>query len=297
MKRLKHILIKYPPAFLLLVSVLSLFSCHAFTEDCHYMGGVAVRMDWSDLGPVPRPDSLVALFYHPGYGPEIRTLRGDTVYDSITAGETTMLLLNVPPGLELHTGDSPGESTLTLPTRFEGSLRVSDGCPPVCVWRDGFMVPVEDIIHRTAVPRPLTKLIILKAYIVREGVTADVDTCLASLSGISTVYNLGTGEASQNDATVRVQLRQAAQEEEHTDTFTGSFHVPGVKGENPNRFSVYLVLEDGETRRAELDLTRELSTFTEDIFTASIRITITALGMDISVGSWSQGSSGEIIIQ
>ena len=52
-----------------------------------------------------------------------------------------------------------------------------------------------------------------------------------------------------------------------------------------------------ETRRAELDLTRELSTFTEDIFTASIRITITALGMDISVGSWSQGSSGEIIIQ
>lgn len=265
-----------------------------FTEDCHYTGSVGVRMDWSGLASgLPRPDTLSAFFYHPDYYPEEHVLAGDTAYGGITAGETTLFLLNLPQGVEMKRTAGLSDAVLELPTRFEGNLRVVDGCPLICSFRDEFMTPVEDTIYRTAVPRPLTGQIILKAHILREGVTAEVDTCTASLSGISTVYALAGGEASRNDASVCFPLAR----EGDTDTFMKSFFVLGVSGDNPNRFAVTVRLEDGETRHAEIDLSEQLAGFKSGVFEAEMTITLTALGMEISIGSWNQGEYGDIIIQ
>ena len=265
-----------------------------FTEDCHYTGSVGVRMDWSELAAgLSRPDTLSAFFYHPDFRPEEHVLVGDTAYDSITAGETTLCLLNLPQGIEMRQTASLSEAALQLPTHLEGNLRVVDGCPLICFFRDDFMTPVEDTICRTARPQPLTGQIILKAHILREGITAEVDTCTASLSGISTEYALGSGEASRNDATVCFPLEK----EQGTDTFTKRFFVLGVSGDNPNIFSVTVRLEDGETRHAETDLSEQLAGFKNGVFEAEITITLTALGMEISIGSWNQGEYGDIIIQ
>ena len=290
MMNLKHTILLFSGACAL---VPALSGCD-FTEDCHYTGSVRVRMDWSELAAgLSRPDTLSAFFYHPDYRPEEHALSGDTTYDSITAGETALLLLNLPEGVEMKRTVRLADAALLLPTRLEGNLRVVEGCPLICSFRDGFMTPVEDTICRTAVPRPLTGQIILKAHILREGVTAEVDTCTASLSGISTVYALGSGEASRNDASVCFPLVR----EGSTDTFMKSFFVLGVSGGNPNRFAVTVRLEDGETRHAEIDLSKQLAGFEGGVFEAEMTITLTALGMEISVGSWNQGGFGDIIIQ
>ena len=74
--------------------VMSMSSCR-FSEECNYTGNVELIMDWESMwGDLLKPDSLTTLFYHNDRLSALRTLLGDTEYESIPSGEMEMIIYN-----------------------------------------------------------------------------------------------------------------------------------------------------------------------------------------------------------
>lgn len=281
--------------------MVSIMSGCRFSEECNYTGSVQLTMDWESLwGDIRKPDSLAVMFYRSDKPSAERKLLGDTIYENIPSGETDMVLFNRPAG----TGCS-GVETLTgleiyLPTFFEGNVRAVKESPMICAFNSHLTVPIEDMVQQTVTPLPIVKQMFFIVHVVKEGVTGNVTSCLASLSGIPTVYSLSRREAVRSKATVFFPLEKHAGED---DEYRHHFYVLGVNpteaGEEPiaKKLSVTVTLDDGEVKSEEIDLTSELDAFTTNIFKCEVTLRITAVSTKVEISSWEQGIWGQIIIQ
>lgn len=281
--------------------VFAMSSCR-FSEECYYTGNVQLTMDWESMwGDLLKPDSLTALFYHNDKLTASKTLLGDTIYEKIASGETEMIIYNQAKGTSSTGLDMYPNGELHLPTYFEGNTRAVHECPLICAYNSHLLVPIEDVVQETVSPLPIVKQLVFVVHIVKEGVTGDVASCKASLSGIATGYSLNRREEIRSKATVFFPLERNKNEEQ--EEYEHSFFVLGV---NPSqdgvesiskKLSVTVTLDDGEVRSEDVDITAELDHFTSNIFRCDVTVKITAVSTSVEIASWEQGVWNQIVIQ
>lgn len=285
----------------ILCIVMSMSSCR-FSEECNYTGNVELIMDWESMwGDLLKPDSLTTLFYHNDRLSALRTLLGDTVYESIPSGETEMIIYNRAKGTESIGLDIYQNGELHLPTYFEGNIRAVNECPMICAFNTHLLVPIEDVVQQTVTPLPVVKQMVFIVHVVKDGVTGNVQECRASVSGIATGYSLSRQEAIRSKATVFFPLKRDMKEEE--EDYKHSFFVLGVNpakdGEEDiaKKLSVTVTLDDGEVKSEDVDITAELDRFTSNVFKCEVTVKITAVSTNVEIASWEQGTWDQIVIQ
>lgn len=284
---------------LAILCILTVTSCQ-FSEECNYTGSVEVTMDWDSLwGNLQKPDSLTALFYREGEFPVKKGLVGDTTYLGIPAGDTDLLTFNLPSNIEFRESGSSRDTELHLPTYFEGNTRAVGECPMICSASGTFLVPIDATVKQLVAPLPIVKQLIFIVNVVKlGGDMGELSTANASLSGISTGYSLYRREPIRTKATIFFPLERGEK-----DTFTHCFFVLGVNPNTPNqepipnKLTVTVLLDDGESKAVDIDLTKQLDQFTSNIFKCEIDIEISALSVGISITDWEQGTWGQITIQ
>lgn len=282
--------------------ILMMSSCQ-FSEDCNYTGNVQLTMDWESLwGDIQKPESLNVLFYRADRPSAQRVLLGDTIYESIPSGETEMIIVNQPAGADYSGLESFTNSEIYLPTYFEGNVRAVNECPMICAFNSHLTVPIEDLVQETVTPLPIIKQMYFIVHVIKEGVTGNVSSCKASLSGIPTAYSLSRKEAIRSKATVYFPLEKNESEDEEEE-YRHSFYVLGVNptkaGEESisKKISVTVTLDDGEVKSEEVDITPLLDAFTSNVFKCEVTVKITAVSANVEISSWEQGIWGQIIIQ
>lgn len=283
--------------------ILTMASCQ-FSENCDYTGDVQLTMDWESLwGNLQKPDSLQVLFYKNSKSPLRKDLYGhttDTIYNNIPSGNTNMIIFNKPENVQLHSPSELSNAELRLPTYFEGNIKAVNECPMICEVNDDIVVPIEGMTEHSISPLPIVRQLSFVVNVIREGVTGELATCSASLSGIPTGYSLSRKEATQTKATVFFSL---SKDKGDLDSFSHSFFVLGVNPDQPDResipkkLSISVTLDDGETKDAEFDLTKQLNEFTSNIFRCEVSVKITALSTEITIVKWEQGTWEQITIQ
>lgn len=285
----------------ILCIVMSMSSCR-FSEECNYTGNVELIMDWESMwGDLLKPDSLTTLFYHNDRLSALRTLLGDTVYESIPSGETEMIIYNRAKGTESIGLDIFQNGELHLPTYFEGNIRAVNECPMICAFNTHLLVPIEDVVQQTVTPLPVVKQMVFIVHVVKDGVTGNVQECRASVSGIATGYSLSRQEAIRSKATVFFPLERDMKEEE--EDYKHSFFVLGVNpakdGEEDiaKKLSVTVTLDDGEVKSEDVDITAELDRFTSNVFKCEVTVKITSVSTNVEIASWEQGTWDQIVIQ
>ena len=298
-RRTIMIKIKSYTAFLFILLTMS--SCQ-FSEDCNYAGNVQLIMDWESMwGNLLKPDSLTALFYRNGNLNTKNTLLGDTIYENIPSGETEMIIYNQAEGTTSTGLDIYTNGELHLPTYFEGNIRAVNDCPMICGFNSCLNVPIESTVKQLVTPLPIVKQMIFIVHIIREGVTGNITSCEASLSGIATGYSLSRQEAIRSKATVFFPLERDTKEEE--EDYKHSLFVLGVNpakdGEESisKKLSVTVALDDGEVKSEDVDITAELENFTANVFKCEVNVKITSLSTTVEIASWKQGVWNQIIIQ
>ena len=283
-------------------AILMMSGCQ-FSEDCNYTGSVQLTMDWESLwGDIQKPDSLNVLFYRADRLSAREILLGDTLYGNIPSGETEMIVVNQPAGAECSRPESFTNSEIRLPTYFEGNIRAVRECPMICAFNGHLTVPIEDIVQETVTPLPIIKQMFFIVHVIKEGVTGNISSCKASLSGIPTAYSLSGKEAIRGKATVYFPLEKKKSEEEGEE-YRHSFYVLGVNptksGEESisKKLSVTVTLDDGEVKSEDVDLTAELDHFTSNIFKCEVAVKITSVSTSVEIASWKQGAWGQVVIQ
>lgn len=278
-----------------LLCCLGLVSCR-FSEECDYVGNVDVQMDWESLwGDLEKPDALTALFYNGNKTVHRRELLGDTLYRNVPAGDTQVVIYNQPSQVEAKGLESLTGAEVHLPTFFQGNVRAVSEAPMICAVQNNVNVPIEGTARIIASPLPIVKQLVFTVNVIRQGVMAELASCQASLSGISTGYSLYREEPLESKATVFFSLGRGKE-----DSFNHRFFVLGVNPNQekiPNKLWVKVLLADGEARSAEVDLTEQLNQFTENIFHCHVDIIISSLSTEIEITDWQQGAWGQIIIQ
>lgn len=292
-----------PIRYIMIAGLVLLYSGCRFSEDCNYTGSVQLTMDWESLwGDIQKPESMNVLFYRSDKSSAQRTLLGDTIYENIPSGETEMIIINQPTGAEFSGLESFTNSEIYLPTYFEGNIRAVNECPMICAFNSHLTVPIEDLVQETVTPLPIIKQMYFIVHVIKEGVTSNISSCKASLSGIPTAYSLSRKEAIRSKATVYFPLEKNESEEEGEE-YGHSFYVLGVNptkaGEESisKKISVTVNLDDGEVKSEEIDITSELDAFTSNVFKCEITVKITAVSTNVEISSWEQGIWGQIIIQ
>ena len=285
----------------ILCIVMSKSSCRC-SEECNYTGNVELIMDWESMwGDLLKPDSLTTLFYHNDRLSALRTLLGDTVYESIPSGEMEMIIYNRAKGTESIGLDIFQNGELHLPTYFEGNIRAVNECPMICAFNTHLLVPIEDVVQQTVTPLPVVKQMVFIVHVVKDGVTGIVQKCRASVSGIATGYSLSRQEPIRSKATVFFPLERDMKEEE--EDYKHSFFVLGVNpakdGEEDiaKKLSVTVTLDDGEVKSEDVDITAELDRFTSNVFKCEVTVKITAVSTNVEIASWEQGTWDQIVIQ
>lgn len=277
------------------ICCMGLMSSCEFSEECNYTGEVEVIMDWESLwGDLQKPDSLTALFYN-GNQTVRKELLGDTVYHNIPAGDTQAILYNRSEQIETKGLESLNGAEIHLPTYFEGNIRAVKEAPMLCSVQNNIHVPIEGTAQWHASPLPIVKQLVFTVNVIRQGVMAELKACQASLSGIATGYSLYRKEPVTSKATVFFSLEKGKKE-----SFNHRFFVLGVNPNQetiPKKLSVKVILEDGETKAAEIDLTEQFNQFTENIFQCNVEIIISSLSTEIEITDWKQGAWNQIIIQ
>ena len=288
---------------LVMLSVLLVTSCR-FSEECNYTGSVEITSDWESLwGNLQKPDSLIALFYRDGDIPIKKRLFGsstDTLYTGIPSGNTDMVVYNQPDGVQSKGLEVLSGAELRLPTHFEGNILAIGECPMICSANHFFTVPIDDQIEQPISPLPIVKQLSFVVNVIREGITGELSTCSASLSGIPTRYSLHRREAMRTKATVFFSLSKDAGD---SDSFSHSFFVLGVNPDQhdqeiiPKKLSITITLDDGEVKDADFDLTELLNEFKSNIFKCEVSVKITALSTEVTVVKWEQGTWEQVTIQ
>lgn len=288
-------------AFLFILFTLA--SCR-FSEECTYTGSVELSLDWESLwGNLQKPDSLTVLFYKDGKLPVREDLLGhttDTIYDNIPSGSTNLIIFNKPATVQSHALSELSHAELRLPTYFEGNIRAVAESPMICEANHEVTVPIDNMTQQSISPLPIVKQLSFVVNVIREGVTGELATCTASLSGIPTGYSLSRREATPTKATVFFSL---SKDEGDTDSFSHSFFVLGVNPDQPGqesipkKLSISITLEDGEARDADFDLTGLLNEFNSNIFKCEVSVKITALSTEVTVVDWEQGTWSQFTIQ
>ena len=295
--------LKLYTAFLCLYILFTMASCR-FSEECNYTGSVELSLDWGSLwGNLKKPDSLTVLFYRDGKSPVRKDLYGhttDTIYNNIPSGSTNLIIFNKPATVQSHTLSELDNSELRLPTYFEGNIKAVSECPMICEVNDDIIVPIEDVIQHSISPFPIVKQLTFVVNVIREGVTGELSTCKASLSGIPTGYSLSRREATQTKATVFFSL---SKDEGDSESFSHSFFVLGVNPDQPDqksipkKLSISVALDDGEVKEADFDLTELLNEFSSNIFHCEVSVKITALSAEVTLVDWEQGTWTQATIQ
>lgn len=300
--KLQIIMIRLVPHIATLCILLMMSGCR-FSEECNYTGNVQIMMDWESLwGDIKKPDTLTALFYRDDRLSAQRTLLGDTVYENIPSGKTDLLVINQPKGTESSGIEVYSGAELHLPTYFEGNIRAVNECPMVCAFNGNLTVPIEELVQQTVTPLPIIKQMVFTVHVVKEGITGNVISCHASLSGIPTGYSLSRQEAIRSKATVFFPLSPATSPE-GDEEYRHHFFVLGVNpartGEEPieKKLAVTVTLDDGEVKSEEVDITAELDHFTENVFKCDVTVKITALSANVEIASWGQGKWDQIVIE
>lgn len=293
--------LKLYTAFLFVLFIMG--SCR-FSEECNYTGSVELSLDWESLwGNLQKPDSLTVLFYKDGRSPVRKDLYGhttDTIYNNIPSGNTNLIIFNKPDGVQSYTLSQLHNAELRLPTYFEGNIRAVEECPMICEINNDIVVPIEGMVQQAISPLPIVKQLSFVVNVIREGVTGELATCNASLTGIPTGYSLSSGEPTDTKATVFFSL---SKDEGDSNSFSHSFFVLGVNPDRPDqesipkKLSVSIVLDDGEAKDAEFDLTGLLNEFTSNIFKCEVSVKITALSTEVTIVKWEQGTWGQVTIQ
>lgn len=285
---------------LLPIVVLYLLSSCQFSEECKYTGNVELIMDWESLwGNLQKPESLNALFYKEGDHQLSKVILGDTIYQNIPAGDTELITYNHPSEIKFEGDGTSSNAEIHLPTYFEGNIRAVKESPMICSTNGSFIVPIEGTIKHTIIPHPIVKQLNFVVKVIKEGKVGNIKSCRASLSGISTGYSLSTRTPIRSKATVFFPLESNGKE----DTFKHNFFVLGVNPDLPgeesiaNKLVVTILLDDGETKSSEIELSDKFNLFSDNIFTCQVDITISALSTDIIISDWEQGNWDQIIIQ
>lgn len=286
-----------------ILCILMMMSGCRFSEDCNYTGNVHIMMDWESLwGDIKKPDTLTALFYRGDKVSAQRMLLGDTIYENIPSGESHLIAINQPGSTDFVRLDFLPEAEIHLPTYFEGNIRAVNECPMICTFNGNLTIPIEGTVQQTVSPLPIIKQMVFIVHIVKEGVTGNVTSCQASLSGIPTGYSLNKQEAIRSKATVFFSLEPYANPE-GKEEFRHHFFVLGVNptkvGEDiiGKKLSVTVTLDDGEVKSEEVDITTELDRFTSNIFKCEVTVKITSVSTNIEIASWKQGTWDQIVIQ
>lgn len=282
----------------LLCIALSTSSCR-FSEECYYTGSVDITMDWDALwGNILKPDTLSALFYKDNQPPVIRELLGDTIYNGIPAGPTEIIIFNQPNEIHGKSIESLNNAELRLSTYFEGNTRATKECPLICAFSNSISVPIDKVVQQQVAPIPIVKELDFTINVIRNGVMGELESCTATLSGIATRYSLQKKEAIRSKATVYFSLEKGT-----GDIFNHRFFVLGVNPDNETDekiqkiLSVTVVLDDGETKSVDIDLSELLNQFNSNIFKCTIDITISSLSTDVHISDWEQGAWNQIVIQ
>lgn len=288
---------------ILLLGIIGMMVSCQFSEECNYTGRARLTMDWESLwGTIRKPPSLSVLFYRAGGLSAQRILLGDTIYENIPSGESEMLVLNQPPGVEYSGLNSIGNSEIHLPTFFEGNIRSVRECPMICAFNSHPVIPIEDIVEQTVTPLPIIKQLYFIVHVVKEGFTGTVSSCRASLSGIPTAYSLSRKEAIRSKATVFFSLEKNESEVDG-DEYRHSFYVLGVNGKKEGeediskKLSVTVTLDNGEVKSDEIDITPELDDFSSNVFKCEVTVKINTLSTNVRIESWQQGTWDQIVIQ
>lgn len=286
-----------------ILCILMMMSGCRFSEDCNYTGNVHIMMDWESLwGDIKKPDTLTALFYRGDKVSAQRMLLGDTIYENIPSGESHLIAINQPVSTDFVRLDFLPEAEIHLPTYFEGNIRAVNECPMICTFNGNLTIPIEGTVQQTVSPLPIVKQMYFIVHVIKEGVTGNVSSCKASLSGIPTAYSLSRKEAMRSKATVYFPLEKSESEEEGEE-YRHSFYVLGV---NPTKdgvesiskkISVTVILDDGEVKSEEVDITSELDAFTSNVFKCEVTVKITAVSTNVEISSWEQGTWDQIVIQ
>ena len=299
----KRIIMMKPIRNILFSGIILMMSGCQFSEDCNYTGRVQLIMDWESLwGDIRKPEAMDVLFYRQELPSAQRVLFGDTIYENIPSGETEMITVNRPAGVESVGLESFNSSELYLPTYFEGNVRAVNECPMICAFNSRLVVPIEGLVQETVTPLPVVKQMYFIVHVIKEGTTGNVSSCKASLSGISTGYSLSRKEALRGKATVFFSLEKR-ESEDGEEEYRHSFYVLGVNpskaGEEtiPKKVSVTVTLDDGEVKSEDIDITPELDAFDSNVFKCELTVRITAVSTNVEISSWEQGIWGQIIIQ
>lgn len=283
-------------------ATIMLSSCQ-FSEDCQYKGNVELAMDWESLwGNLEKPDSLTAIFYSQG-NPVKKSLLGDTIYENIPAGENELFTYNYKPNeIECKGLERAETAELHLPTYFTtNGTRAVNECPLICTTKTPLTVPIDGTVKQIITPEPIVKQLAFIVHIEKKGITGQVKSCNASLSGIATGYSLFNKTATRSKETTATVFFPLKEKEE--DSFSHSFFVMGVNPTTTSediiskKLTVNIVLDDGESRAADLDLTEQLDLFAGNAFKCELTVTISALSTNIIIKDWQQGHWEEISIQ
>lgn len=288
---------------IMFITMILATSCR-FSEECNYTGSVEITTDWESLwGNLQKPDSLIALFYKDGQLPVKKRLYGnctDTIYNNIPSGNTDLIVYNQPEGILSRGLDAYSNADLRLPTYFEGNILAVEECPMICSANHNLLVPIENIVEQPISPLPIVKQLTFVVNVIREGVTGELSTCDASLSGVATRYSLSRNEPIRSKATVFFSL---SKDEGESDSFSHSFFVLGVNPDQaneesiPKKISISVALDDGEVKDADFDLTELFNEFNSNIFKCELSVKITALSAEVTIVEWEQGTWNQVTIQ
>lgn len=287
---------------IIIIALLSVAICTTscrFSEECTYTGKVDIRLDWDLLwGNIIRPDSLNAIFYKEGVNPIVKGLYGDTIYNDIPSGNTEIFVFNSLSNIQLRGFETINSAELHLPTYFEGNRRIIKESPMICTFTNNVHIPIDGVVKQDMSPVPIVKQLIFNVNIIKKGAIGQPNVCNGSLSGISSGYSLSTKTALRRNATILFSLNKNKE-----DSFSHRFYVLGINPSLadeeviPKKLNLTVLLEDGESKTVEVDMTDKFNEFRGNTLECSLEITISALSSSVEIVKWAQGESNDIIIQ
>lgn len=274
-----------------LTLVLVLTGCQ-FSEDCRYTGNVLVLADWDNLwDTLEKPESLEVFFYGKSLDP--KAFFGDTLYSGISSGNSNILIYNPHEDIIIKGKETLATAEIHLPTYFNGNTRAVKESPLICTSYEQALIPIEDVVTVRTSPRPIVKQMDFTINIVSQGQIGEILSCDAMLSGMTTGYSLMTNQPhSNNRASVFFPLQKI-----DSAQFRHDFFVLGVAPSAQNILTITVKLSDGEVKTSAIDLSTELNSFTDDIFSCCIDVNITAASIEVTISQWEQGIFGQLIIQ
>lgn len=282
MKKIKTI-------FLLVSSIFLLSACD-FSETCHYKGNLAVKLDWKQLpSDATIPDSLLAYFYSENSSPFKTIIKKDTLLSDLAAGQQHFVAISNMSGFSIINGDNFSQAQIKLSTHEMKGKKYISNAPMLFIDQQELNVLPFETSKCIVTPAPGIQQVNFNFNVLREKGMGFPVSLSGELTGVATSYNLLEKEASTEVATLEFTGDKTTSEK-----FQKRIRFFGLKKNSfsKNILTVNMILTDGYIHSASFDLTDKIAVYSKGVVDCTFLITISQLGMELTITDWKRGEWG-----